>query len=207
MSPPKDPSLKPRKEAKQQRAARTIDFILEATERIMERDESIELTTNDIAANAGLSIGSLYQYFPNKESIVVALVRRRIALILRRLDIILADQVAKSLESLVDALANYLVSEFSRHRRLRRYVMRTMMARGMFYNVYMVISELDAAVEQRLLAVAEQRGRQLTPAAAFVLARGMIGTMRAAMIEDSRFLGTEELYRELAGTLLRALRG
>ena len=46
----------------------TVDAILGAVERILERDGIDGLTTNHVAEMAGVSIGSLYQYFPNKPS-------------------------------------------------------------------------------------------------------------------------------------------
>jgi AcrR family transcriptional regulator len=51
----------------------TVEAILSAVERILERDGVERLTTNHIAELAGVSIGSLYQYFPNKESLIGAL--------------------------------------------------------------------------------------------------------------------------------------
>lgn len=55
----------------------TVDIIVEAAIRILERDGWPALTTTRVARRAGVSVGSLYQYFPNRESIVVELVRRR----------------------------------------------------------------------------------------------------------------------------------
>lgn len=64
---------KPRKQAKQARAKRTVDSILAAAARILKRDGLAKLTTNRIADEANLSVGSVYQYFPNKQSILVSL--------------------------------------------------------------------------------------------------------------------------------------
>ena len=65
-----------RKSARQSRAHETIDAILEAAARIVSRDGVATLTTNRIAEIAGVSIGSLYQYFPGKDAVLHALVRR-----------------------------------------------------------------------------------------------------------------------------------
>lgn len=51
----------------------TVDAILGAVERILEREGVDRLTTNHVAEVAGVSIGSLYQYFPNKQSLLGAL--------------------------------------------------------------------------------------------------------------------------------------
>ena len=68
--------LEPRKRPHQQRSAATVDAILEAAARILERKGLDVLTTNAVAELAGVSIGSLYQYFPGKAAILAELIRR-----------------------------------------------------------------------------------------------------------------------------------
>lgn len=60
----------------QRRARETVDIIIRATAQILSREGLGRITTNRVAERAGVSIGSLYQYFPNKEALV-AEVRRR----------------------------------------------------------------------------------------------------------------------------------
>ena len=62
----------------QRRSAVTVDTILEAAAQIFRRHGAKGATTNRIAERAGVSIGSLYQYFPNKEALLVALMERHI---------------------------------------------------------------------------------------------------------------------------------
>ena len=54
---------------------------MEATARILETVGSAGFTTNAIAERAGVSVGSLYQYFPNKDAITRALIRRELAIL------------------------------------------------------------------------------------------------------------------------------
>jgi len=68
----------PRKLPKQARSEATVEAILEAAAQIFERYGYAAGTTNRIAERAGVSIGSLYQYFPNKDTILIALVRRHL---------------------------------------------------------------------------------------------------------------------------------
>jgi AcrR family transcriptional regulator len=70
-------SLKPRKRPKQARSAVTVDAIVEAAARILEGEGFDGYTTNAIAQRAGVSIGSLYQYFPTKDAITRALIARQ----------------------------------------------------------------------------------------------------------------------------------
>jgi len=65
--------LKPRKIAKQIRSQETIAIILEATGHLLEKQGLNEISTTQIAKRAGVSVGSIYQFFPNKESLVAAL--------------------------------------------------------------------------------------------------------------------------------------
>jgi AcrR family transcriptional regulator len=71
--------LEPRKLPKQPRSEATVRAILDAAAQVFERHGYAAATTNRIAGRAGVSIGSLYQYFPNKDAILVALVHRHVA--------------------------------------------------------------------------------------------------------------------------------
>ena len=66
----------PRKRPKQDRSRTTVEALIEATARIVAKEGRGRLSTNRIAEVAGVSVGSLYQYFPNKESLLEE-VRRR----------------------------------------------------------------------------------------------------------------------------------
>ncbi len=65
-----------RKAPVQSRSRMTVDAILQATAHILTRQGYDALTTNHVAGRAGVSVGSLYQYFPNKEALLLALSRR-----------------------------------------------------------------------------------------------------------------------------------
>ncbi|WP_369408322.1 TetR/AcrR family transcriptional regulator [Reyranella humidisoli] len=70
-------ALKPRKKPIQTRSTVTVDAIVEATIRILRQDGWAACTTTRIAALAGVSVGSLYQYFPNRNAIAVEIIRQR----------------------------------------------------------------------------------------------------------------------------------
>ncbi|WP_296444317.1 TetR/AcrR family transcriptional regulator [Rhodoferax sp. UBA5149] len=69
-------ALKPRKAPRQARSKATVDVLLDATARVLVSDGYAGASTNRIAEKAGVSIGSLYQYFPSKQALVTALRRR-----------------------------------------------------------------------------------------------------------------------------------
>jgi AcrR family transcriptional regulator len=68
-----DRALNPRKAPRQKRAQATVKAILQATAQLLIELGYRKTSTNRIAERAGVSVGSLYQYFPNRESIVIAL--------------------------------------------------------------------------------------------------------------------------------------
>ena len=68
----------PRKSPSQERSRQTVERILDAAARIFHEQGYVGATTNDIADEACLSIGSLYQYFPNKDALLTALTKRHI---------------------------------------------------------------------------------------------------------------------------------
>lgn len=70
------PLTNPRKRASQERSRATVDALVEATARILVRDGFDRASTNRIAEEAGVSVGSLYQYYPGKEALVVAVIER-----------------------------------------------------------------------------------------------------------------------------------
>lgn len=65
--------LRARRNPQQARSRRMRDDILEAAIRVLRRDGALKFTTWRVAEVAGVSVGSLYQYFPNKQSIIYAI--------------------------------------------------------------------------------------------------------------------------------------
>lgn len=106
---------RPRKTAQQARSRATREAILEATARILEKRGRAALTTNGIASRAGVSIGSLYQYFPNKEAILATLIRDKRAELLEQMRDALAEAAAQPPERAIEALIRAgLMHQFSR---------------------------------------------------------------------------------------------
>ena len=69
---------RPRRQAKQGRARATVESILEAAARVLAQQGYAAATTNRIAEVAGVSIGTLYEYFGNREQVFDALIRREL---------------------------------------------------------------------------------------------------------------------------------
>lgn len=71
--------LEPRRRPSQERAQATVAAILGAAAEVIASEGYAAMTTNKVAARAGVSIGSLYQYFPNKQAILVSLLEEHLA--------------------------------------------------------------------------------------------------------------------------------
>lgn len=99
------PLTKPRKVASQQRSRATVEALLEATARILVKEGFDKASTNRIAEAAGVSVGSLYQYFPSKEALVAAVIERHrqqlIQMVLGELREALAEPLKTGVRKLV----------------------------------------------------------------------------------------------------------
>ncbi len=88
--PPKKPN-RPRRQAKQERSRQMVEALLEASARVLRERGYAGATTNRIAEAAGASVGTLYEYFRNKEAVYDALIEREIE---RLVQAILAEGLA-----------------------------------------------------------------------------------------------------------------
>ena len=97
-------SLNPRKKPGQRRSAATVAAIIEAAARILEASGLEGYNTNAIAERAGVSVGSLYQYFPTKDAVTRALVQREAMLLMEEIaDIAALRSGRTSLERFIKA--------------------------------------------------------------------------------------------------------
>jgi AcrR family transcriptional regulator len=108
-------AIEPRKRPAQSRSQATVDAIVEGAARILEERGFEGYNTNAIAETAGVSVGSIYQYFPDKDAITAALIRREAGLLL--IDAATARQAKGAHEGLI-----HLIDAAIRHQ-LRRPVL------------------------------------------------------------------------------------
>lgn len=106
----KKPSLKPRKTPVQQRSSYTVDALHQATIQVLLKEGLHKTTTIRIAERAGVSIGSLYQYYPNKQSLFLAIVRVHLDRVAREVRNACECSLGQSLE----IMARQVVSAYIR---------------------------------------------------------------------------------------------
>lgn len=96
--------INPRKSPKQARAKATVAAILQATARILDRDGLEKFNTNRVAEVAGVSIGTLYQYFPTKEAILTDIIRQKRAQLLSGLTAAIQEMQQETFEQTLSKL-------------------------------------------------------------------------------------------------------
>lgn len=184
-----------RKSPTQARASQTVDAIVEAATQILQSDGEERLNTNRIAERAGVSIGSLYQYFADKEAIIEAIARRERNKIIASIVKSLSVANPPDPEAAVREVIKTLIGAFSRRRRARRIIVSMMLRRWQETPQEQGADE----VAQLLIGAAGKvpENRELTPVAAFVLTRAMLGAIRSAVMENSAYLESQEFEDEL----------
>ena len=95
----------PRKSPVQARSAASVDAILKATVQVLLKVGKEKLTTTRVAARAGVSVGTLYQYFPNKSALLRAALRLHVGEILAEVDKVCVAQRGQPVEQMAEALA------------------------------------------------------------------------------------------------------
>ena len=96
--------LDARKSPRQARSRATVDAILSAAARVLTREGYAAFTTNRVAEVAGVSVGSLYQYFPSKEALIAALSQRHLDAIAATLRDVPAAMAGRPLPDVIHAL-------------------------------------------------------------------------------------------------------
>ena len=106
-------ALKPRKAPSQGRSRVTVDAILQSAAVILKETDYAKFNTNLVAERAGISIGSLYQYFPNKDSLIVALHKKHTQHIGDILRTVIDSQNAQTLKQRIESLVDGVIAAHS----------------------------------------------------------------------------------------------
>lgn len=103
-------SIQARKSPRQQRSRQTVEVVLEAAAQVLEGEGLAGFNTNAIAARAGVSVGSIYQYFPDKSAVLAALSRREAARFSAALASALETAAGQPMPMAVDTLVDSAVA-------------------------------------------------------------------------------------------------
>ena len=200
-----------RKQPLQDRAMRTVDAIFQATAQLVAKEGTALLTTHKIAARAGFSVGTLYQYFSSKEAIFRAMSEASREQVLRELDRFL---------NTVEAQPN--VRQLDPREWIRQWVRINLeslawgdgIRRSMIRLCWLMEQPEESSAMARLAAqrmalclqrMAHPAFREPTGARLFALTRSVLGCLRSASIEESPLLQGQELEDVLVDMAAAAL--
>jgi AcrR family transcriptional regulator len=172
--------LEPRKSPVQARSAASVEAILEATIQVLLQVGKEQLTTTRVAARAGVSVGTLYQYFPNKSAMLQAVLRRHLEETSSAVEAVCAQQKGKTVDEMATALMTAFLAAKMRDA-------KTSAA------LYSVSSDVDGA------KIAQQMGARSHKAIA-----GMLDSAMPGFTTDPR-LAASMLYGVMVGVSRRLL--
>jgi AcrR family transcriptional regulator len=201
MSSVKASALKPRKPARQQRSQATIEAILEAAARILAKDSLAGLNTNRVAEVAGISIGSLYQYFPNKEALIAALLLRAHVAQAEGLKAMASSLRGQPLPVAVRALVKLA---------MRGQWEQPMLAAALDHEerrlpVEKLLRASHQAIDESLLELLQEHRKAIAPGDLRVIARDVVDIAKALIEKDAD--GRSEVPAGLEDRIYRAVMG
>ena len=198
-------SLDPRKKPLQRRSRVTIDAIFEATIQVLLANGLEGITTIQIADRAGVSVGSLYQYFPNKNALLAAIVKRHVGEVA---DATIAACMAAHGKSIGDMCAT-MMGAFVDAKTRRPEVSRALYLPSAAVNADAIVKEESGRCAQAvhdMLITAADAGFDQPQVVSRVLIASIVGPTRAA-IEAGGNRGTfEGLKRHLTALCLGYLK-
>ena len=192
-----------RKNPSQARAKTTVDTIFEATARIVEGAELGPLTTNHIAERAGYSVGTLYCYFPNKQSLLRSMalqeMRRQESRLMTALQSLQPDQGDAEIVRLVIRAA---LRPFASRNRLRLGLMRLLASDAAIADA--ARGAQDQVLDAMLNALLSRQAIPclLAPHARFILLSSVSGTIQAAANERPDLFESQEFDDRLVSMVL-----
>jgi AcrR family transcriptional regulator len=99
-------TLKPRKTPTQARSAATVEAILEATIQFLLAEGGHRLTTTRVAERAGVSVGTMYQYFPHKQALLYALVHQHLTAFVEAFEAACLKHRNESIADMTEGMVN-----------------------------------------------------------------------------------------------------
>ncbi len=194
----------PRKKPKQGRSQATVDAILVATARVLCATGYDRASTNRIALAAGVSVGSLYQYFPSKEALVAALVERHIDEMTSLVRTKLVEVQGEPLEVAVTTMIQAMFAAHAVDPRLHQVLVEQVPRIGRLEKLRDVESEVQALVAGFMET---RQGLLRAPAAtmAFVLVHAVEAVTHASVVGGADSDRAKAIADELTHMVLRYL--
>jgi AcrR family transcriptional regulator len=203
---PARPDTRPRKRAIQTRSQATVDAILKATAHILVAEGYDRASTNKVAARAGVSIGSLYQYFPGKEALVAALLDRHMDRMGEVLRAAFPRLAAVPIERAAVEVVRIMVAAHSVDPALHKVFVEQVPRIGKLERVQDVEREMTALVRADLETRRDQLVVRDLDLAAFIVVGIVEALTHAAVLSRPDLLG-EPFVEEVSAVVVRYLTG
>lgn len=201
------PATSPRKSATQERSRATVDALLAATARVLVRDGYDHASTNKIAEAAGVSIGSLYQYFPSKEALVAAVIEQHIGEMMEVVRTSLARVAARPLRDAARELVRVMIEAHRIEPKLHRVLVEQIPRVGSMEHVERVDEEATALVRSYLEAHRDEVGVEDLDLAAFLAVSCVEAMTHGAVLRRPELLSEPRFVDEVAALVVRYLEG
>ena len=192
-----------RRKPAQERALHKVELILESATRIIDQEGLDGLTTNRIAETAGISIGTLYQYFPNKQAIIYTLGQRELQDVTRKLVSTLREQSSQSSEDPARRVIRTVFGSFDGRSRVYRLLLGNALAQGNHAVLDDAANLIAGILTSKAVQLSIGSTRQLSKAEAFVLTWAFVGVTRAAVVADENSLTSEQIEDALLTLIQR----
>jgi AcrR family transcriptional regulator len=200
------PTMLPRRRPRQARAQATVDAIIQATARVLIEDGYDRASTNRIAQAAGVSIGSLYQYFPSKEALVAALVETHVDRMMEVVTRMLDEHTAPSdLRQSADVLVRALIAAYRVDPKLHHVLCQEVPKIGDLKRIYDFEQSLADVIRRHLNSLRHQIRHQNIERAVFLLINAVPSVIRAAIEGDAEGAGDSAVAADLTDMILRYL--
>lgn len=192
-----------RKTPVQDRSIRTVETLLDAAAQVLQDEGSAHFTTNRVAEAAGFSIGTLYQYFPNKDAIAEALVRRECGRLETMIRTAIRTASPGDLEALIRCVVKTLIDAFGGRTRVRKFLILQAVRLGFWQASAQTVETVGKVFMEAITEDGAYQVRPLQDAAVFILTRTLASAVRAAVLEESPLLRTQAFEDELVLLALR----
>jgi AcrR family transcriptional regulator len=202
---PRRPRTTPRKKPRQDRSQATVEAILDATARVLCTTGYDRASTNRIALAAGVSVGSLYQYFPSKEALVAALAARHMA----TMTALVRSKLAEVAEAPMPvAVRTIIMAMFEAHAvdpRLHKVLIEEVPRIGRLENLRGVEREMEGLVAAMLEARRGELRRTNVETMALLLVTVVEAATHAAVLAELEPARSQAVADELTDLVLRYL--
>jgi AcrR family transcriptional regulator len=202
----KKPPESQRKSPQQGRSKALVDAIFEATVRILPKIGSEKITTKKIADLAGVSIGSLYQYFPNKESVLSALMESFASLHSSSIQKKLDEVQGKSMEESVSLMVDSALEIFLGEKWKTREIFMLAPELGMMPTIYKFRQIGVERLADEMERHAPGKTREEYMRISFIAANSLMGVVHTMLYDETQTYSIADLSTELKVMLLAYFR-